>query len=181
MPKRKRKKYSKPRKLYDAALIKEENELIKKYGLKNRREVWRADYAIRRIRRIAKKLITAPETEKDLFVKRQAEKGFAVNTLADVLALNKEDYLKRRLQSILVKKGLARTYKQARQFIVHRHVTINGKVIDAPGHLTTLDEENNLALKLSIKTELTNGEKELLNKLNKEEKVDEEMKKIERA
>jgi len=50
MPIRKHKKYSKPRKLFDASLIKEENNLINKYGLKNRREVWKADYAISKIR-----------------------------------------------------------------------------------------------------------------------------------
>lgn len=174
MPRRLKKIYSKPRKLYNKAQIKEENDLIKKYGLKNRREVWKADFAVQRIRNIAKSLITAEESEKKKFVERQKKKGFSVESIADVLALNKEDYLKRRLQSILVKKGLARTHKQARQFIVHKQVIVNGKVIDAPSHLTTLDEEANITLKISIpvKPVIDDSEKKLIESIShsKEEK-----------
>ena len=131
MPIRKHKRYSRPKKLFDAALIKSENNLIKKYGLKTRREVWKADFAIGKIRNIAKTLITADDKKKEEFVKRQAAKGFTVSSIADVLALGKEDYLKRRLQSLLVAKQLARTHKQARQLITHRHVKLNGTKIDS--------------------------------------------------
>ena len=170
MPKRKQKKYSRPRKIFDAALIKEENGLIKKYGLKSRREVWKASHAIERIRNIAKSLITASADEKDKFVQRQVEKGFSVNSIADVLGLNKEDYLKRRLQSIVVKKNFARTHKQARQFITHGHVILKGNIINAPSHLTTLEEEETIALNLQLPEKekpITDEEKEILNKINK--------------
>lgn len=171
MPKRKHKKYNRPKKLYDKAIIKEENNLITKYGLKNRREVWRADYAIGRIRRIAKTLIAADEDKKNEFIERQKNKGFNVETIADVLALSKEDYLKRRLQSIVVTKKFATTHKQARQFITHKHVLLNGKYIDAPSHLTTLKEESsiNIDLKLPEKKQISDAEKEILNKLKPKE------------
>lgn len=168
MPIRKHKRYTKPRKLYDKALLKEENDLLKKYGLKSRREVWRANYAIGRIRKLAKELITAPEAEQKKFIERQSAKGFNVSTIADVLGLNKEDYLKRRLQSIIVSKKLAQTHKQARQFIAHKHVKLNGNKINAPSHLTTVEEEANIELSLELpqKEVISSEEKDILKKIN---------------
>lgn len=170
MPKRKRKAYSRPKKLYSSTRIKEEGELVKIYGLKNKKEVWRADFAIGKIRNAAKKLITASEEDKQKFVDKQKEKGFEAETIADVLGLDKEDYLKRRLQSVVVKKKFARTHRQARQFISHKHVTIAGKINNSPSHLTTLKEEENLDLivKLPVKNKaLTKEEKQVIAQIKK--------------
>src|SRR3989344_1051310 len=110
---RKRKKYSKPRRAYDIKRIEEENELVKKYGLKSKREIWKAEAQIERIRNLAKKLIASlPEEQEKLFLKLK-KIGFMINTTADVLALTKEDWLKRRLQSVLSLK-LGIKPKQAR-------------------------------------------------------------------
>jgi small subunit ribosomal protein S4 len=178
MPKRKHQKFNRPRKIFDIALIKEEQGLIKKYGLKNRREVWKARYAVERVRNIAKGLITASKEEQDKFVLRQKEKGFAVESIADVLALKNEDYLKRRLQSIVMKKGLAKTYNQARQAITHKHITIKGNIIDSPSHLTTLEEEKNLGANKIIyqkKEEMSAEEKQVLSQIKaSEEKMEAE-------
>jgi small subunit ribosomal protein S4 len=178
MPKRKHQKFNRPRKIFDIVLIKEEQGLIKKYGLKNRREVWKARYAVEKIRNIAKGLITADKNEQDNFVQRQKEKGFAVESIADVLGLKNEDYLKRRLQSIVVKKGLAKTHNQARQAIVHKHITINGDIIDSPSHLTTLKEEAALGANRMIyskREEMSAEEKQVLNQIkSKEEKEESE-------
>ena len=179
MPVRKHKKFNRPRKIYDAALIKEENDLIKKYGLKNRREVWKASYQVNKIRNLAKALITADEKEKNEFVERQRQKGFNVTNIAEVLSLTKEDYMKRRLQSIIVQKGFAKTHKQARQLIVHKHVSLAGNYIDSPSHLTTIDEESSLSVNIAVplnKKELSAEEKQFLKNMNhkKSEEVVEE-------
>jgi len=114
-------------------------------------------------------------------VRRQQEKGFDVNSIADVLALSKEDYLKRRLQSIIVKKEIAKTHKQARQMITHKHILLNGRKIDSPSHITTIKEESSVEsnLVLAEKKEMNKEEKEFLeamkgkDKKNKEEKSEE--------
>ncbi|MDP1729530.1 MAG: 30S ribosomal protein S4 [archaeon] len=172
MPIRKHKRYSRPKKLFDIALIKSEKGLIKKYGLKTRREVWKADFAIGKIRNIAKTLITAEDKKKEEFIKRQVAKGFAVNSIADVLALSKEDYLKRRLESIIVAKKLALTHKQARQLIAHKHVKLNGNKINCPGHLTTLEEEKTIEVDLEFvqKKVISDEERKILEKIRHEEK-----------
>lgn len=144
-PKRKRKKYKKPKKLYDAARIAEEKELMKKYGLKNKREIWKAEAKLKKIRAQAKKLILQPEKQQD-FIKRLSALGLVNENadLSDVLALTKEKILERRLQTIVFKKQLARTIKEARQLIVHKKIKINGAACNVPGRLISVKEENTI-------------------------------------
>lgn len=158
MPRRKHKNYKKPKRPFDKARIDEEDRLIKKYGLKNKREIWKAESSIEKIRKQAKLLLTKGEEEQDEFVARLKKKGFAVGSIADVLALDKEDYLKRRLQSVVVEKKLATTPKQARQFIVHRHVSVNNEKINVPSYIVPVEEENKMELTL-VRKEKNKGEK----------------------
>ncbi len=140
---RKRKKYSRPRKLYDKARIEEENVFIKKYGLKNKREIWKAEARVEEIRRQAKKLITAGSEEQKKLVEKLRKIGLKVKSIADVLALNKEDWLKRRLQSLIVGK-IAKTPKQARQLITHKHIAIADKIINVPSYIVLVEEEDKI-------------------------------------
>jgi small subunit ribosomal protein S4 len=151
MVKRKRKKYSRPKKLFDKTRIQEENVLKEKYGLKNKKEIWKADAAIGRIRNLAKELITKSDEEKKAFVDRLQKKGFQVENLANALGLNKEDWLKRRLQTIVFKKKLALTPKQSRQLVGHKHVSINGSIVNIPSYMVSLEEEGKIKLNLSLK------------------------------
>ncbi len=167
MPKKNRKKYSRPRKPFDKPRINEENGLKDKYGLKNKREIWKADSAITRIRNIAKKFITKPEKEQKLFIERLQKNGFEVNNIAEVLALDKESWLKRRLQTIVVAKKLALTAKQARQLIVHKHVSIGEQIVNIPSYQVSLDEEPLVKLNLVLKIPEP--------KKSREEKIKEEM------
>lgn len=145
--KRKRKQFSRPRKLYDAARIAEENKIVEKYGLKNKREIWKAESVVSDLRRRAKLLIPKSEEEKAKFFEKLNKMGFTINNIADVLALNKENFLERRLQTIVFKKGLVKTPKQARQLIVHKHVLVEGKAINAPSYWVTVDVENKITVK----------------------------------
>jgi small subunit ribosomal protein S4 len=174
---RRRKKYSKPGKPFDKQRIEEENELRKKYGLKNKREIWKADHAIGKIRNLAKELITKSETEKNAFIKRLQGKGYKVEILQDALALDKEDLLSRRLQTILFSSGFARTTKQARQLIVHKHVSIGDKIVNIPSYHVSLEEEPlvrlNLVLKIqeSVKSKIEEIEKEILESEDNPEEI----------
>jgi len=114
---RKHKKYSRPRKMYDKTRIEEENRLLERYGLKSKKEIWKAESAVDKIRGQAKSLITSSKEEQDKLIGRLNKIGLKVEKIADILALEKEDWLKRRLQSIIVEKRLAKTGKEARQLI----------------------------------------------------------------
>jgi len=140
---RQKKKYSRPRKPFDIERIKEENEVVKKYGLKNKREIWKADAAISRLRNIAKGLITASQEEQKAFLERLVAKGFLVvgEEIDDVLDLKKENYLERRLQTILFKKKFAKTLKHARQLVTHRFVIVKDRIVNVPSYIVNLKEE----------------------------------------
>ncbi len=152
-PKFSRKKYETPSHPWQASRIKEESDLVRKYGLKNKREVWKARSYLRKIRGQARDLIGKqrlddPQVKRETtgLISRLMREGFLGDeaTLDDILALTVEAVLGRRLQTITYLKGLAMTPKQARQLIVHGHVAVSGGRVTIPGHLVTRDEEPGL-------------------------------------
>ncbi len=163
---RKHKKYSRPRKPFDKTRIEEENVLREKYGLKNKREIWKADAAIRRIRNRAKLLITKSEEEKNKFIEKLQKQGFEVEDIADALGLNKENWLKRRLQTIVFIKKLAHTPKQARQLITHKHVSIGEQIVNIPSYQVSLEEES--LVKLNIVLNIKEPTKSKIEKIKEE-------------
>ncbi len=144
-PKHPHKKYARPKTPFDRSRIEEEKTLIKKYGLKNKKEIWSAESFINRIRAQAKKLIVEPEKQK-AFIERLVKLGLIKSeaTIDDVLALTKEKLLERRLQTIVYKKGLAKTPKEARQLIVHRKIKIKDRIVNVPGYIVRKEEENEI-------------------------------------
>ena len=149
--KRKHKTYSKPKRPFDKIRIDEESKIKKEFGLKNKKEIWKADAKIKSIRAKAKKLISSsPEEQKILFA--QLKKiGMNVNSTADVLSLDKKDYLNRRLQTIVMKKKIATTIKGARQLITHKKIFVNGKIVNSPSYIVPLNLEDKILLKNKIK------------------------------
>jgi len=145
--KKKRKLFSRPKKLYDRTRMDEENVLVKRYGLKNKREIWKAKSVVSKLRRQAKALIGKDDSEQKTFFEKLNRMGFQIADVSDVLALTEENLLDRRLQTIVFKKKLANTPNQARQFIVHKTVLVNGGVVDAPSFLVTRDLENEISVK----------------------------------
>ena len=138
---RKKNRYVKPRKLYIKTRIKEENVLLNKYGLKSKREIWKTAAKINYFRKRAMALAKSSKEEQGLLFDKLKRIGLRTDTTADVLALKVEDLLERRLPIIVFKKGLARTPQQARQMIVHKKVLIDGKVVNIPSYIVSLDEE----------------------------------------
>jgi small subunit ribosomal protein S4 len=138
---RKKNKFSWPRKLYDKTRIEDENKLVELYGLKNKREIWKAEAKTKYYRARAKLLITASKEAQHIFFDKLNQYGLPVKTIAEVLALTKEDILKRRLATIVWQKGLARTARAARQMIVHRKILVNDLIVDIPSYLVGIHEE----------------------------------------
>ena len=145
--KRKHKQYSKPKRPFDKARNEEEGEIKKEFGLKNKREIWKAEAKVKTMRRKAKNLIKAPKAEQEAFFVRLRKIGLKVNSISDALSLDKKDHLKRRLQTVLVEKGLAPTVKTARQFITHKKVLVNGKVVAVPSYVVPTELEDKLEIK----------------------------------
>lgn len=146
-PKRQRKQYATPLRPWDRDRMEEEAGLIKNYGLKSKREVWKTETPLRDFRREARKLMAASGEQADKEARQLLDKlqnlGLVEedSSIADVLRLSIEDVLERRLQTVVYNKGLARTPEQARQLIVHGHVVIGGRCITEPGYIVSVEEE----------------------------------------
>lgn len=170
--KRKHKRYSKPKRPFDKARIDEEAQIIQEFGLKNKREIWKAEANINAIRKRAKELISSDPQEQQVLFGKLKKIGINVNSIADVLSLDKKDYLKRRLQTILVTKRMATTPKSARQLITHKKVLIDGRVLNSPSYIVPVELEKKITLKVSKRKEAKHKEKESVN-VEEEEKENE--------
>ena len=126
----------------------EENVLIKQYGLKNKREIWKAKTAVSKLRRRAKELIGEEIGEQQVFFNKLSKMGIVVRDISDVLALTEESLFERRLQTVLFKKKMANTIKAARQLIVHKNVLVDGKVVNIPSFIVTKELESKITLKV---------------------------------
>jgi small subunit ribosomal protein S4 len=147
--KRQRKKYKTPTKPWDKQRIEKEAILLKNYGLKKKRELWRAETLLRKYRRMARNLAAVKDKEKEkVLIKKLAELGLLneTATLDDVLGLTLENILDRRIQTVLFKKGLSNTIKEARQLIVHGNVMIGGRKMIYPSYVTSKEDENNIQM-----------------------------------
>ena len=150
-PKFSRRKYETPSQPWEGERIKAENELLRKYGLKNKRELWTAQSMVRRLRAQSRELQARvrtgdPQADKETeeLLKRCARMALLPKdgaTLNDVLALNTEAILDRRLQTVVHRKGLSHTPRHARQMIVHGHASIDGRKVTIPGYLVKRGEE----------------------------------------
>ena len=149
-PKKRRKQFDRPKKPFELERIEAERALKKAYGLKNKREIYRAQTIMRQKRTTAKKLL-ALDLERRL--KREKElldslKNIGILTgkpsLEDVLILTETALLERRLQTLVLRKGLANTATQSRQFITHGHIAIDGKKVDKPSYIVTAEEEGKI-------------------------------------
>jgi len=158
--KRQHKTYSKPKRPFDKVRIDEEAEIKKEFGLKNKREIWKADARVKEIREKAKKLISASEEDKQAFFGRLNKIGLKVKSISDVLSLDKKDYMRRRLQTILVDKKFTTTSKSARQLITHKKVLIDGEINNSPSYIVPTDLENKITLKKSKEKKIIKKEAE---------------------
>lgn len=153
-PKKLRKKYSTPRHPWMKANIEVEKKVTKEYGLVKKKEIQIASSFLTKYKDIAKKLIATrvkpqAQKEKSQVLAKLQRLGLlpAGAELDQILGLELKDVLERRLQSIVFRKGLARSMKQSRQHIVHRHVRVSGQEISSPSYLVSLEEEGTISFK----------------------------------
>ena len=147
---RQRKKILTPGHPYDKIRIDQELPLVGEYGLRNKKELWKARTILSKARQQARALLALPidtrkHQEKEL-ISSLVNLGMLTHgsDLDSVLALDVRTVLNRRLQTIVYKKGLASTPYQARQFIIHRHISLDRAVITSPGRLIKVIEEENI-------------------------------------
>src|SRR2546428_5111358 len=139
-PKKSRKRYSRPKSPWRSDQLAQELYLLGIYGLRNKRELWRAQSQLSSTRKQARTLLAATQQvrlrDEKKFMDSLVRKGLVKpgSPLDDVLSLTVEDVLARRLQSMIFKRGMAVSPLQARQAIVHGHVVIGERRGTIPSH-----------------------------------------------
>jgi small subunit ribosomal protein S4 len=155
-PRKAKKLYRRPRMIWTTDQLNAELYIMGSYGLRNKRELWKAQTEVARIRNQARALLALStearaEKEKRLlsFLNRLglAKEGA---TLDDILNLKIEDLLERRLQTIVMKKSGTKSPYQARQLVSHRHVSIGNRKVNIPGYLVRTEEEPQILLHIEV-------------------------------
>ncbi len=145
-PRRSKKAFSRPTRPYDKDRITAEKVLMNDFGLRRKNEIYRAEAFIRDIKRRARMIIASKDddAEKTLLQKvvkygMIGEKEVSIDTILD---FDVKAFLERRLETQVVRKKLANSYLQARQFIVHGHIFVDGIKVTSPKYIVLQDEEN---------------------------------------
>jgi small subunit ribosomal protein S4 len=177
-PKKPKKKYRKPLMIWNEERIAKDKILMDEFGLKNKREIWKAESKLKSIHDQVKKLIADTSNQGKKESEQLINKLTSQNLISgsskpeDVLSLTEEDLLNRRLQTLVFKKGLSRTIKQARQFITHNHISINGQVVNTPSYIVKISEESKVTF---------NPSSAISNEAHAERPKDEDLAKVKQA
>ncbi len=142
-----RNKYERPKRLFDEDRLEEESGYKTTYGLKNMKELWMAGAELKKYRRQARHLLSLTDEDRSRDAPKILTKLNKLGILNkegkidDILSLSVKDILERRLQTIVMRKGLARTMAQSRQLITHGFISVDGRVVSRPSYLVSAEEE----------------------------------------
>src|SRR5574338_185534 len=149
--------WRKPKRPLNYDFMMEDLNTLGTYGLKNKRELWKARTELSRVRHQARSLLAlrqeVRQQKEPVLMKSLARIGLVKEdaTLDDVLNLGVNNLLDRRLQTIVQRKFSFKTPYQARQAIVHGHITIVDRIITVPSYVVNVKEENQIHLSPKFK------------------------------
>jgi len=150
--------YKGPRRPFEKERLDRELKLVGEYGLRNKREVWRVNFTLAKIRSVARILLTLDEKDPKRIFEGQAllhrltRMGVLSETeqrLESVLNLSIEKFLDRRLQTRVFQASLAKSIHHARCLIKQRHIRVGKRMVDVPSFMVRLESEKHIEFALT--------------------------------
>ena len=152
------KTFKKPRRPFEKERLDAELKLVSEFGLRNKRELWRVQMALSKIRNAARELLTLDMKDpKRIFegtalMRRMQRYGLLSedqDKLDFVLALTPTEFLERRLQTLVFKLGLAKSMHHARVLIKQRHIRVGKQIVNVPSFMVKLDSQKHIDFTLT--------------------------------
>lgn len=150
-PRKPKKAFATPRHPWRKDQLEEELHLVGDYGLRNKRELRRHETDLSQIRGIARTLLGEEEAERGplerQYLTSLGRKGILPDSaiVDNILDLNVKDLMERRLQTVVFRTGLAKSIWQARQFVIHGHISVAGDIVTVPSYVVRRDQESRIA------------------------------------
>jgi small subunit ribosomal protein S4 len=150
-PRRQRKKFDTPRFPWRTDTLQAELQLLGQFGLRNKHELWRHRTMLSKYRGIARSLLGMTTQQREVLEKQLLTRLNRLGILPEaavldnVLDMSLEDILERRLQTLVFRKGMAKSIYQARQLITHGHIAISNRRVMSPSYLVLSNEEATIA------------------------------------
>jgi len=151
-PKTPRRVWKKPKRPLNYDLMMDELKTLGTFGLKTKKELWKTQTELSRVRLQARSLLALRQEERErkepILIQSLSKIGLVDqnSTLDDVLNLQVNDLLSRRLQTMAQRILFFKTPYQARQAIVHGHVMIGDGVVTIPSYIVKTEEEAKIRL-----------------------------------
>ena len=145
--------FRKPKRAFEKDRLEAEMKVVGQYGLRNKREMWRVNYALAKLRSAARSLLTLDAKDElrifqgEALLRRMTRLGLLnenEKSLDYVLGLTTSKIMERRLQTKVFKLQIARSVHHARVLIKQRHIRVGKQICNVPSFMVRQDSEKHI-------------------------------------